>query len=286
MKGLPNISSVKTAEPILIVDLFPPVLDELLALLEGLSEAQWSASTVCRGWCVKDVALHLLGGDVGILSRKRDQYSHGGPVTDAEQLLQLVNNLNDTWVTAARRMSPQLVVDLLRHLGAQLCHYFAALDPFALGEPVSWAGPEPAPVWLDLAREYTEKWHHQQQIRDAVGADPLYHAKYFRPVLDTFVRALPFTLRDVRTSEGECVRVNISGESGGKWLVIRQKEGWSLFVDGGQAIKALAEVTIDQDAAWRLFTKGIEVESARARSVVNGDEDVARTILSMVSVIA
>ena len=33
---------------------------------------------------------------------------------------------------------------------------------------VNWAGPEPAPIWLDPAREYTERWVHQQHIRDAV----------------------------------------------------------------------------------------------------------------------
>jgi hypothetical protein len=39
---------------------------------------------------------------------------------------------------------------------------------------VSWAGPDTSPAWLDIARDYTEFWVHQQQIRDAVdrpGAD-------------------------------------------------------------------------------------------------------------------
>jgi uncharacterized protein (TIGR03083 family) len=273
-------------EPIIVVDLFPLVLDELLALLEGLSEAQWEGPTICRDWSVKDIALHLLGGDVGILSRKRDDYSPGGPVTDAAEILQLVNNLNDSWIKAARRMSPRLLFDLLRHLGGEVCSYFKQLDPFAVGEPVSWAGPEPAPVWLDLAREYTERWHHQQQIRDAVGAARLYQPKYFRPVLDAFVRALPFTFKDVQATEGACVRLAISGESGGKWLVVRDKEGWGLFVDSGPDAEPLAEVVIDQDAAWRLFTKGIDAQSARARSTLSGDESLALKVLSMVSVIA
>ncbi|HEX3202686.1 MAG TPA: hypothetical protein VHW42_12245 [Actinomycetes bacterium] len=34
-------------------------------------------------------------------------------------------------------------------------------------DPVSWVGPDPAPNWLDVAREYSERWTHQQQIRDA-----------------------------------------------------------------------------------------------------------------------
>jgi len=37
---------------------------------------------------------------------------------------------------------------------------------------VSWAGPEPAPVWLDAARDFSEYWTHQQQICDATGQAP------------------------------------------------------------------------------------------------------------------
>lgn len=45
----------------------------LLELLEGLAPDQWNAPTVCPGWSVKDVALHLVDDDLGWLSRGRDQ---------------------------------------------------------------------------------------------------------------------------------------------------------------------------------------------------------------------
>ena len=35
---------------------------------------------------------------------------------------------------------------------------------------MDWAtGRDPAPVWLDVAREYRERFVHQQQIREATG---------------------------------------------------------------------------------------------------------------------
>lgn len=44
------------------------------------------------------------------------------------------------------------------------------LDLNALGGPVEWAtGSDPAPAWLDIAREYMERYIHQRQIRDATG---------------------------------------------------------------------------------------------------------------------
>ena len=59
-------------EPVSIVALFPEVRRHLLALLAGLSAEEWRTPTACAGWSVKDVALHLLGGDLGNLSRRRD----------------------------------------------------------------------------------------------------------------------------------------------------------------------------------------------------------------------
>jgi hypothetical protein len=93
---------------------------------------------------------------------------------------------------------------------------------------VTWAGPEPAPVWLDVAREYTERWHHHQQIRDALGRPALTAPRLFAPVLDTLVRALPHTFRDVQAPDGTHVKLTITGDAGGVWSLVRD-ERWSLL---------------------------------------------------------
>ncbi len=156
-------------QPILVVNLFPEILDALLSLLGDLSADAWQRPTACPGWSVKDVALHLLGVEVGNLSRRRDGQAVAGPITSWEELVTFVNDFNEAWVQAARRMSPRLVIDVLQCTGLQMCAFFRSLSPYAIGDSVSWVGPEPAPIWLDLAREYTERWVHQQQMRDAVG---------------------------------------------------------------------------------------------------------------------
>jgi hypothetical protein len=94
-----------------------------------------------------------------------------------DELVELVNRLNREWIVAARRMSPRLLRELLAFCGPEVEACFSSLDPMRISGPVDWAGPDPAPVWFDLAREFAERWHHQQQIRDATGRPPL------RPVL-------------------------------------------------------------------------------------------------------
>jgi uncharacterized protein (TIGR03083 family) len=270
--------------PIIVADRFPALRTQLLGLLAELSEDEWARPTAAPHWSVKDVAAHLLGGDIGILARVRDGFQPAGAaVQDYEQLVALVNRLNAEWVLAARRMSPRVLRELLAFTGPHVEEWFASLDPMAMGGPVSWAGPEPAPVWFDLAREFTERWHHQQQIRDATGRPPLYDAYFLSPVLDAFVRALPHSFRHAAAPPGTIVRLEISGAAGGVWFLQRTDPAWTLVLES-QAEPA-ADVVLPQDTAWRLFTKGVDRQSASARAVIRGDAGLASPVFGTTAII-
>ncbi len=270
-------------EPVQTVDLFPVERRKLIELLESLSESEWALPTVCDGWSVKDVALHVLGDDIGVLSRKRDGHSSAtGRLDSWEELVAFLNDWNQRWVESARRISAPLLIEILRLTGDDLHRYFASLDLDEMGGPVSWAGPAPAPVWLDVAREYTERWLHQQQMRNAVKLPGAKEPELFAPVLATFVHALPQTYRDVEAPEGTHVKLTITGESGGEWSVVRGADGWGLYVD--VATEANATVSIDQERAWRLFTKGIDKRESDAK--VKGDRALGERLLDTISIIA
>ncbi len=274
---------MRQPQPILVVDRFPEILDALLELLSGLAVAEWERPTACAGWSVKDVALHLLADDVGMLSRRRDGYSAVDvAISGWDDLVGLINRQNRQWVEATRRIGPRLLCDLLRLTGEQVSAYFQTLDPYALGGPVDWAGPGPQPIWLDLAREYTERWHHQQHIRDAVGKPGLTEPRYLAPALDAFVRALPHTYRAIDTLEQTLVALTISGDAGGTWFLLRERGRWAMYLEA--AGPPHAEVTLDQYSAWRLFTRGIDKQTARA--TITGDARLGAQMLEMVSILA
>jgi hypothetical protein len=138
-------------------------------------------------------------------------------------------------------------------------------------------------VWFDIAREFTERWHHQQQIRDATGRPPLYDAYFLAPVLDTFVRALPHNFRHVVAPAGTVVRFEISGEAGGVWFLHRMERAWTLVPES--RAEPATDVILPQDTAWRLFTKGIDREKARARALIRGDASLALPIFATTSII-
>ena len=285
---------MKPLEPVLTLHLFPEERAALLKLLASFTAPKWEQPTVCSGWSVKDIAAHLLADDLGRLARGRDRHAAAAfaPSTpeDVEtQLLEFINHQNESWVAAARRLSPRLLVDLLRWSGDETQTYFQSLDMFATGEPVSWAGPEPAPVWLDIAREYTERWLHQAQIRDAVSAPILMQPRLFLPVLDTFVRALPRTFRDVYRPQGTHIRLLVAqiGETGSpplQWSLVREATRWSLF--DSATFEPSATVRMDADTAWRLFTRGLTKPEAAARTTITGDETLGEKLLDTVSIIA
>jgi uncharacterized protein (TIGR03083 family) len=270
-------------DPVLTAALFAPDRDALLALLAGLSEDQWQRPTACAGWSVLDVARHLLGVDLANLANRRDRYSGLRPEA-GEAIVPFVNRINDEWMRAARRLSPRVVREQLAAVGTPLFAYFASLDPLELGNRVSWAGPDPAPVWLDVAREYTERWHHQQHIRDAVGQPGQTSPEFLYPVLAAFAHALPETFRELDAPPGTTVQLHVTEEAGGDWTVQRDVSGWRLYL--GAPARSTAKVTLDPETTWKLFTKGISQSEARGRAAFQGDLVLGARLLRTVAILA
>src|SRR6266403_1800719 len=95
-----------------------------------------------------------------------------------------------------------------------LAEYHRSRDPDASAPyGVSWAGEEKSSNWFDTAREFTERWHHQQQIRLAVNKPGIMTRELYYPVLDCFLRALPFTYGTVSAKPRTYVQINRPGGS-------------------------------------------------------------------------
>jgi len=259
---------------------------ELITALKALQPLDWERPTICAPWRVKDVAAHLLGGNFGRLWNRSDASAQPDPPhRDYDQLLDLINDENDLWIQAAQRISPEILIELLELTDRHLYEHFSRLDPYALaGITVAWAGDSLPPNWFDIAREYTEKWLHQQHIREAVCLPLLSGRIWLSPVLDTFMRGLPRPFRNLTTKQGVSVAVQITGEAGGDWCLVNAGKNWELFA--GSDPQANCRVQIDQDLAWRLFTRGVTPQDARQHVHLDGDVRLGEKVLEMVSIMA
>jgi uncharacterized protein (TIGR03083 family) len=278
--------------PIPTSHLFAELQEHLLTLLRSLEPADWRAPTVCSQWTVKDIASHLLDGACRRLSTHRDGYlpeTARREFASGADLVAYLTQLNADWTVATRRLSPRVLIELLEAAGDEVVELFQAADPWGPATfPVAWAGEAESLMWFDIAREYTERWHHQRQIALAVDrATPIDARRLYHPVLETFCRALPHTFRGVAAEKGNFVRLNVMGEAGGRWDVQYDGEDWRPASPTDAT--PTAEAVIGQDVAWRVLTKRMsrdEVLRKFPAMELHGDARLAGRVLEMVSIMA
>ena len=274
--------------PILVADLFPEISSHLLRLLRSLTLTEWALPTSSSKRTVKDIASHLLDGSLRRLSIHRDGYvpldSSSRQHAD-ESLMDFLNRLNTEWEVGTRRLSPPVIIALMERADLELADFFHALDPNGPAIfPVAWVGEQQSQNWMDVARDYTEKWHHTQQIFVATNRpSTIVTSRLFYPCLDTFMRALPFTFRDVAAPTGSIVRVVITGEAGGDWFVERRADLWIQILATERP--PVSTVTMDQVTAWALVTKRRTREMVRREFDIriDGDVQLGEYVLDMVS---
>lgn len=275
----------ESLEPILTSHLYAKIEGRLIDLLRSLGPGEWERETIVPGWKVKEIAAHLLDTQLRKLSLARDGYVHEPPaISSPADLVAFINRLNREGVAIYRRLSPAVLIALMEVASRESDEYHRSLDPFAKALfAVSWAGEAESANWFDTARELTERWHHQQQIRLAVDRPGIMTRELYFPVLDAFMRALPFHYRDMKRAPGVMAQFDVSGECGGSWYLVREPARWMLAA--APEGERISQTTIPQQIAWRIFTKGIDREAACAQVDCQGDREAGLHLLGMLAIV-
>jgi uncharacterized protein (TIGR03083 family) len=285
------MSTLRPLPPLDTAPLFPRLHAELLALLRELEPADWERPTVAAEWRVRDVAAHLLDGDLRTLAAHRDGHvlDTGSPPTSYADVVALIQRLNAGGVAFGARLSPRLLTELLEVTGRWMSAFVATLDPDAPALfAVAWAGDVESDNRFDTAREYTERWHHQMQIRAAVGTrarpEVLLAPEYLVPLLETSLRALPHAYRAHGAPEGTSVVLRVAGsehragdpssapDSPFAWTLARERDVWRLY--RGAAEPATAVVEAAPDALWRLLYNALPTDEAHRAFTTTGPPDL------------
>ena len=272
-------------ERVNVAPLFAPLHRELVATLRSFGADAWMRPTVAGRWRVRDVAAHLLDGDIRKLAAHRDGHllaANGhAPQTYAE-VLALINSLNATGVSYGERLSARLLVELLEITGQWVAEFVEGLDPAAMALfPVAWADESQSQNWMDTGREYTERWHHQMQIREATGAPLLLGAEWYYPLLSFSVRSLPRAYQPVVAEEGTAVNLQIS-EREWSWCLVRERDRWRLYEGAVRA--PAATVRISAEDAWRVFYNAVDRDRGQSMLQIDGDRELGLHLLRARSV--
>ena len=118
-------------QPIMTIGLFPKLDRKLIKLLKSFSKQDWERQTIVRLWNVKDIAFHLLDGNIRSLSILRDNYvaEHADNINSYEDLVLFLDRLNADWIKAMKRVSPNILIELLEITGVAYNNHLDSLDP-------------------------------------------------------------------------------------------------------------------------------------------------------------
>jgi hypothetical protein len=279
------MSKDKYSLPIInTLELFPIVNKSLIELLKSLNSSQWNKETVIPNRSVKDIASHILHGSLRRLSLCRDVYQADKPnINSYDELTNYIQIQNKTWIEASKFISPKLLISLLEIYEQELYHYLSTLKNTDRAKlAVAWAGQSESENWFDIAREYTEKWHHQMQIRLAVNKPGIDSPKLFYPALDTFMRGLPYVYQQIKAEIGSGIEITITGAGGGQWYLEKTFKEWLLTKE--LSSKPLTKIEISDSIAWRIFTDSINFNVAKEKASIVGDEELGKQFFKLKAV--
>jgi uncharacterized protein (TIGR03083 family) len=263
---------------------FRPLTVDFLALLRSLSPGDWDRPTAARGWQVRDVVAHLTDTAFRRVSFHRDGHVPPPPL-QGDSLVTFINRLNAEWVLAMRRASPRVLVDLFALAATQLADWIEQLpleSPPLF--PVSWAGEDGNQGWLDIGREFTEQWHHQMQVREAVGTPSPDPPEWLHAVLTVLLQGLPHAYREVVAAKGTTIHLSISGDAGSEWSLRRGSHRW--HIESGPAADAAVTVSFSDDAAWRLLFNALPETAVEEQLITwSGRDELILPLLKARSVI-
>lgn len=258
-----------------------PERDALLATLRSLTAEEWSLPTECPAWDVRGIALHVLGDDLSLLARQRDEatngllvYAEDHPGLDFRALL---DGFNEQWVTAAAFLSTELVVELLRLSGEWTDAFYGAVDPERPGEPVGWFGATgPSPFWQAIAREYVERWVHHHQILRAVGRPPV-EGPLAEVAEHVALGGGAHRMGPLGAEPGDEVEIRMGARP---WTFRRTADGWTLGPGGATAARATIVVAADEVPG--LLSRG--PTTAASTTEVQGDTALGAAIATALAV--
>ena len=276
-------------EPLDTLRAFPVLHQKLNALLHHLSPEEWNTRVLPGTWTAGDIAAHLLDGNLRGIAAMRDNVSlrleQDGTL---EGLIRGLNAANAQGIEIYSRLGQRLLTDLIGWSGEKFLEVLHALDPMAPAVfPVAWAGETRSTNRFHIAREYTEKWHHLQQLLSASGRadDPQYSIlipELYIPFLDTIFSGLSWHLERL-IQEPIAVEIMIADQH------FQQEYRFCLNVRPGlqeDDYPVRCRLILPADIAWRIFMTRKHKDHYRFHVIIEGDQHTGQLILDYVAVMA
>jgi uncharacterized protein (TIGR03084 family) len=184
--------------------------DDVLAMVNPLTEGGWERPTPAEGWTVKDQISHLAYFDQATLTALTQPDRFRRETADLMAAGQLTT---DDVAARYGPVPPDEVLDWFKTVRADVVAAFAGADP---RQRLPWYGPDMSTASAATAR-LMETWAHGQDVADALGVErvPSLRLRHVAHLgVSTF--AFAFAARG-RPAPDAGVRVELVGPGGEAW---------------------------------------------------------------------
>lgn len=131
-------------------------------------------------------------------------------------------------------------------------------------------------MWLDHARELSERWIHRQQILQALDRPSDLRADLAGPVLDGLRWAYPFRLASLQRAPGTTVGIMVTGpEVEVRWALLSDGDVWRFT--SAEHVQVGTELQMTTEQAWRILTNNFS-RDIHGDLVVSGDHQIIETL--------
>lgn len=254
------------------------VWDSIIALLEGLSEPQWQATSPLPGWDVKAVVSHMIGTELflaGIAVPQPDV-----DVTALDHVRNDIGVMNECWV---RHFSDTPGANVFERFCVVTNDRRKALQNLPDDD---WDAPTPTPAGLDTYGRFMrlrvfDCWMHEHDIRETLKR-PLPDNEFAGPAsqlaLDEISATMGFVVGKLaKAPDGSRILFELTGPLARRIHVV--VDGRAQVVDDFGGAEPSATVALDGLQFTRL-TGGRPMSFARSPVIeCGGDKDLASRIV-------
>jgi uncharacterized protein (TIGR03083 family) len=261
------------------VDAWAAAVDETVALLRSLDDADWDRPTDLAGWDVRAVAAHLAHLESELAGNEQQPVE----VTEREHITSPMGYYTEMGPIARRDWPTAEIVDELEAAAAARLAELRAQPPTdGSGTPTRTPGGIGWDWNTLLSNRVVDVWMHQQDIRRAVGRPGGMDSAGAEHTVAVFARAFGYAVgKRVQPDPGTRVVLDVSGLRPVHLAVEVDGNGRAVAAD---VLAGDADVALAMDLETYVILAGGRRDPADVEVSVTGDEELGRRVLAAMAV--
>lgn len=204
--------------------------DRLDAILSGLDNEQWAAPSLCPGWDVTDVVLHLAQTEEGVVAT-----IEGGELSIPVEGAATVDDAMEQWVRSERGAPPKEVHARWNEARDRALSALRGADPDV---HLVWAAAPLRPNTLATTR-LSEHWIHTLDIAEPLGIDNP-DTDAIKSLAWLAVKTIPYAFARADRGDPPTVRAELTAPSGETWTFGPDDARCTIAGPAGQFVRVAA----------------------------------------------